>query len=160
MVFVYAILFLLWVLLTGSMAVDELYVGAIVALVVTAVSRPHLGVFAAVRLTPSAPMHLLAYLGYFLIALIKANFDLAARVLSPSLPIEPRLVTLQTDLESPLGRMLLANSITLTPGTLTVDVSGRELLIHFVYSPENEAHYQLQDKVVAGFERHIRGFLK
>ena len=50
---------------------------------------------------------------------LAANLDLARRVLTPSLPIRPAMVLVSTSLRSDLGRLVLANSITLTPGTLT-----------------------------------------
>ena len=51
-------------------------------------------------------------------------------ILSPRLTPEPRLVRFRTDLKSGLAKVMLANSITLTPGTITVTVEGNEFLIH------------------------------
>ena len=93
------------------------------------------------------------------IALVRANFDLAARVLSPSLPIRPAMVEVRTSLKSPLGKMLLANTITLTPGTLTVDVIGDRLLVHWVYCPEGMSTEEATAQIAARFEKHLGGFL-
>ena len=57
---------------------------------------------------------------------------MARRVLSPSLPLSPEIVEVQTGLESSLGKLLLANSVTLTPGTLAVDVIDDRILVHWV----------------------------
>lgn len=157
--FVFAILLLLWMLLAGSLHAQEWIAGLVVAALVTLISRPHLHVFSGVRLRPAALFHLVLYLGHFLSALVRANFDLAGRVLAPSLPIKPRLVEIDTQLTSPLGRMLLANSITLTPGTLTVDVQGPTLTIHCVYCPLQLDQAQITRQVAARFEKHIGGFL-
>jgi len=116
-IFLFATMLLLWILLTGSLALDELFAGIMVAAVVSLISAPYINIFDGIRYTPTAIVSLLTYLGYFFIALIKANFDMAHRVLSPSLPISPELLEIDTKLESRLGQMLLANSITLTPGT-------------------------------------------
>ncbi|MDP3014424.1 MAG: Na+/H+ antiporter subunit E [Candidatus Subteraquimicrobiales bacterium] len=62
------------------------------------------------------------YLLALIIEIIKANIDVAARVLSPSLPIQPHIVKYRPQLKEDLPRTVLANSITLTPGTLTVDI--------------------------------------
>ncbi len=62
------------------------------------------------------------YLLALVIEIIKANIDVAARVLSPSLPIEPHIVKYRPRLKEDLPRTVLANSITLTPGTLTVEI--------------------------------------
>ncbi len=160
----YSIVFLssllLWVLLTGSLATEELLAGLLVALVVSAVSRQQLGVFNGLILSPRAFLFLIAYLVYFFYALLRANFDLAGRVLSPSLPIRPGFVEVRTGLTSSLGRMLLANSITLTPGTLTVELQEERLLVHWINVPEEADRQAVTEAVAGGFERWISGFLK
>ena len=120
--FLFATMLLLWILLTGSVTPDELIAGFIVAAVVSLISAPYISIFEGIRYTPRALVSVFTYLGYFFIALIRANFDMARRVLSPSLPISPGLLEVETQLESKLGQMLLANSITLTPGTLAVEL--------------------------------------
>jgi multisubunit Na+/H+ antiporter MnhE subunit len=70
------------------------------------------------------------YYGYFIKELVKSNLAIAGVVLSPSLPINPGIVKVRTKLKTRMGRLMLANSITLTPGTVTVDLQGDELLVH------------------------------
>lgn len=158
----FLLFWLVWLLLVGSLARDELIAGAVVAAVTALISRPYLHLLDALRLSPSALLSLLRYLGYFFIALLRANVDLAYRVLSPSLPINPGMIEIRTRLASPLARMLLANSITLTPGTLTVDMDGDRLLIHCVNCPDQDAD-DLKHGISASvrqFEKHIGGFLR
>jgi len=64
--------------------------------------------------------------------IIKANFDVAYRVVHPKMPIKPGVVVIKTSLKSDIGKLILANSITLTPGTFTLDVIGDKLLIHWI----------------------------
>nr|WP_264475396.1 Na+/H+ antiporter subunit E [Halorubellus salinus] len=71
----------------------------------------------------------LAFLPYLLWAVVRANLSMVAVVLSPKLPIEPSVVRIPAP-EGRIARALLANSITLTPGTLTVDVTDDELVVH------------------------------
>jgi multicomponent Na+:H+ antiporter subunit E len=150
----------LWLLLTGSLQRQELLAGALVALVVTLVAGPRLAILSGLRLTPAAPLHLARYLGHFAVALVRANLDMARRVLSPSLPIRPAVVEVRTALRSTLGRLLLANSITLTPGTLAVDVRDDRILVHWVdCAPEADLEAATA-AIAAGLERHIRGFLR
>lgn len=155
-----AVLVLLWVLLTGSLQRDELIAGLVVAVLVTLIAGPRLAVLSGVRLAPLAPWYLLSYLGTFFLALIRSNLDMARRVLSPSLPIRPAVVEVQTRLQSPLGRMLLANSITLTPGTLSIDIQGDRILVHWIDCPPGTDLEAATQAISQTFERHIRGFLK
>ncbi len=157
---VFLSVYLLWLLLAPHLDGPELLVGAIAALVVTLASAPYAGLFSALRLTPTAPLHLLGYLGYFFTALIRANLDVARRVLSPALPIRPAMVEVRTSLASPLGRMLLANSITLTPGTLSVDIDDDRILVHWIDCAPGTDLETATRQIAEGFERHIRGFLE
>lgn len=155
-----AVLFLLWVLLAGSLRQDEVIAAVVVAALVTLIAGPRLAILSGVRLTPLAPMHLVLYLVTFVVALIRSNLDVARRVLSPSLPIRPGVVEVETRLQSPLGRMLLANSITLTPGTLSIDIVGDRILVHWIDCPPGIDLVQATRAISESFERHISGFLK
>ncbi len=72
------------------------------------------------------------YLIVFIIALINSNLDVARRVLTPSLPINPGIVKFKTKLTTNYSKMVLANSITLTPGTLTIDIVDDTFYIHWI----------------------------
>jgi multicomponent Na+:H+ antiporter subunit E len=72
------------------------------------------------------------YLGVFLGELILANLNVLRLVLTPRLDIHPGIVEIRTRLKSPIGRLALANSITLTPGTLVVDIRGDSLFVHWI----------------------------
>ncbi|HBG95944.1 MAG TPA: cation:proton antiporter [Chromatiaceae bacterium] len=156
----FAVSVLLWLLLAGSLDKQEWVAAVAAGLLVTLLAAPRLGIFAGIRLTPMAPIYLVLYLGRFFAALIVANLDLARRVLTPSLPIRPALVEIGTKLQSPLGRMLLANSITLTPGTLVIDVCDDRLLVHWIDCPPGTDLEQATHAIASDFERYIEGFLK
>lgn len=158
--FLFATMLLLWILLTGSLAVEELIAGLIVAAVVSLISAPYISIFDGIKYSPMGLISVFTYLGYFFIALIRANFDMARRVLSPSLPISPELLEVETRLESKLGQMLLANSITLTPGTLSVELRHNKILVHWIAAPEGISLQQATRDIASGFEKHISGFLK
>ena len=64
--------------------------------------------------------------------MLKANFDVARRVIAPSLPINPGIVTFKTKLKSDYAQMVLANSITLTPGTLSIDIIDDTFYVHWI----------------------------
>jgi multicomponent Na+:H+ antiporter subunit E len=72
----------------------------------------------------------LLYLPWLLKEILVANCNVAKVILSPSLPISPIMVVFGSTQETDLGRALYANSITLTPGTITTGVEGDQLEIH------------------------------
>ena len=76
----------------------------------------------------------LYYIPVFLWECLKANIDVAYRVLHPDLPIRPGIVKIRTDLKSDIALTFLANSITLTPGTMCIDINKEEgvLYIHWI----------------------------
>jgi multicomponent Na+:H+ antiporter subunit E len=64
------------------------------------------------------------------VEIVKSSFDVARRVLSPSMPISPTVFEVDTSQHTMVGRVVYANSITLTPGTVTLDVQGDRLRVH------------------------------
>jgi multicomponent Na+:H+ antiporter subunit E len=83
------------------------------------------------------PIHLTfravsSYWPWLLWEIAKSNIDVARRVLDPALPISPTLVRLTPTQKSDLGLVVYANSITLTPGTITIDVEPGTLLVHAI----------------------------
>lgn len=62
--------------------------------------------------------------------IVKANLYVARRILDPKLPIEPTLVRVKTSQRSELGQVVYANSITLTPGTVSMRVGEGTILVH------------------------------
>lgn len=149
-----------WLLLVGTLDRQELVAGVLVAAAAAVLALNHAPIFSGFRLTPAAPLWLLSYLVALAVALVRANLDMARRVLTPSLPIRPTIVRVSTSLRSDLGRLVLANSITLTPGTLTVDVQDDALEVHWIDCPPGTDLDRATRAIAAGFERHLRGFLK
>ena len=158
--FAFVALLGLWLLLVGNLQEQEVIAGVIGSLLIILVVGPRLGIFSGIRFSLAAPVHFLFYLGHFLVALVRANLDVARRVLSPSLPIRPGVVEVKTRLTSNLGRLVLANSITLTPGTLSVDVQGDTILVHWIDCPPGVDIDAATRAIVGSFDRHISGFLK
>lgn len=143
--------FILWLLLTWTLNSQNLIAGAVAAFVVALVfgdifvQKPG-KCFQAARW-----FWFLQYLYIFIWECIKANFDVAYRVLHPSMPIKPGIVKVKTGLKSEIARMMLANSITMTPGTLTVDIDGEYLYIHWIYVQATGIE-EASEKIVGKFE--------
>jgi len=129
--FLFVFLMIFWLLLTG-LEIQELAAGLIVSLLITLFLAKKITVFEDVKITFRSLYYGLAYIFVFLFELVRSNFDVAFRVLHPKLPINPGIVKVKTKLRSKLGRIILANSITLTPGTLTVEIKDDFFYIHWI----------------------------
>lgn len=73
---------------------------------------------------------LVLYVPWLLWEIVKANLDVTRRILSPRLPISPRIMTVHSSQRRELARVIYANSITLTPGTVTIDLRGPVFTVH------------------------------
>ena len=133
--FLYLFIFLLaiWIILTNTFQYEELLTGILISFVLTLILSKN---YQKLGLPPIGLKRLVYFIIYVLVLLkeiIKANFDVAYRVLHPKMPIKPGVVIIKTGLKQDIAKMILANSITLTPGTFTLDIKGDELLIHWIY---------------------------
>jgi len=125
-------LFLVWLMFTSTLFWQEVIVGAAVSMLLSLMSVRLFTCCTLSILNPVKIFWMVWYFFVFLKALVIANFDVARRVISPSLPINPGIVKFKTKLKTNYSKMVLANSITLTPGTLSVDVVGDTFYIHWI----------------------------
>jgi len=144
-----------WLLMVGTFDPAELLVGLLVACLTAWLSKQHLHILDAFKWHPAMLFYLIIYISIFLWTLVRANIDVARRVLSPSLPIDPGIVEVETHLQSDLGKLLLANSITLTPGTLTVDIIDNRLQVHWIDSCSGQDIHHATASIAAQFEYHL-----
>ncbi|GAP08114.1 multisubunit sodium/proton antiporter, MrpE subunit [Anaerolinea thermolimosa] len=95
------------------------------------------------------------FIFFFLKELTLANLRMARTVLAPRLPLRPAVVSIPVELQSDAAIALLMNLLTLTPGTLSLDISGdrKTLFVHTVWL-ENEEDFRREIK--EGFERRVR----
>ncbi|MEZ5479588.1 MAG: Na+/H+ antiporter subunit E [Thiolinea sp.] len=145
---------LFWLMLSSRLDTDVLLIGSLISGMITLLYRDGLSFFTEFRFTPAAVLAGFRYYGYFFKELFKSNLKLAAVVLSPSLPVNPAIVKVRTRLKSRMGRLMLANSITLTPGTLSVELEGEWLYVHWVRMEASDIE-QATAKIVSGFESYL-----
>jgi multicomponent Na+:H+ antiporter subunit E len=122
-------LFLIWLAWSGHYEPLTVALGALSCLLVVAITV-RMGMFRNVRGFIEYPIRSLRYFPWLALQILKANLEVARRVLHPRLPISPVLVRIKAGQKTAIARVLYANSITLTPGTVTVDLSGDELTVH------------------------------
>ena len=136
--------FIVWLLLAwpfaegqidGQIVIAGLVASAIVAFLFHEVLPEEHHVF----VSPKRIFWLMIYLPVFFYYVIMANFDVVYRALHPKMPIKPGIVKVKTKLKSESGITALANSITLTPGTLTVDLTDDGFLyVHWINVKSDE----------------------
>lgn len=124
------IVFAFWLAVSASLALEDLLVGAVLSGLLGWWSARFLWSGAAPWLAPRQVLALLRYLGVFGVEVLRSAAHVARVVLDPRLPIRPRLVVCETRLRSEAARVAFAQSLTLTPGTLTIDMNGGTFLVH------------------------------
>lgn len=116
-----------WILLTWSFAGQELITGAVVSLAVALFSaRFFIHDKAARLIKPKNLGSLIVYVFVFLWELIKANVDMAKRCFGGCRNVNPGVIKVPVDLNGDYAEAMLANSITLTPGTITLDIAEQD----------------------------------
>ncbi|MCF6334275.1 MAG: Na+/H+ antiporter subunit E [Spirochaetales bacterium] len=143
-----------WLLLNASLSPVVIVSGLIVTAIIAIFFSARNPVFKDMKLNPKAIIYFFLYFFVFTFELFKANLDVAKRVISPKLPINPGIVEVRTRLTSKIGRLFLANSITLTPGTLTVDIKNDSLFIHWIDVSSTEIE-GAKKKIVENFEKNL-----
>jgi multicomponent Na+:H+ antiporter subunit E len=133
-------LFVLWLLLTSSLHWQELAVGGALSLILALFLGKSYVALGLPPLSIKRIWFVLLYVIVLSVEVVKANLDVARRIVDPRLPIKPGIVIVKTGLRQDIAKMILANSITLTPGTFTLDIIGDQLLVHWIdVSVENTA---------------------
>ena len=118
------LLFILWVILNGKITSEVLILGVIFSLAITVFAQRFF--FREKKNTKhiiKESFMTIAYIGVLIVEILKANFAVLTIMLSSEIEIEPCFCYFKTNLKEPIHRILLANSITLTPGTITVELS-------------------------------------
>lgn len=148
-----------WLLLTFEFTVANIIVGA-VASIISALFFGRIFVTNVYKLLqPRRYFWFIIYLFVFFWECLKANVDVAYRVLHPAMPIRPGIVKVKTTLKSDMAKMLLANSITMTPGTISVDIIDDYLYIHWIYirSEDPEVYTPI---ITGAFEKYIKRIIE
>ena len=134
----FVLAFVIWILLTwpfvdGEIDLQVVIAGLIASVIVAVLFHEILPKEHRVFISPVRIFWVLVYVPVFFYYVMKANLDVVYRALHPKMPIKPGIVKIKTALKTESGITALANSITLTPGTLTVDLTDDGFLyIHWI----------------------------
>ena len=124
------ILFVVWSAANGSLDIGVMIVGLILTLVIAVFTIRICPIWRDSRLTPAAAVGLLLYTAVFLREVIRSNLEMLRYVYSRKLELTPGILPIRTHLTSRMGRLVLANTITLTPGTMVMEIEGDTLFVH------------------------------
>jgi len=151
--------FIVWLLLSWQPGVQHIIIGIPVALFVSFMTadffaEKHSSLFR----NPLRYLWFIYYIAVFIWECLKANVDVAYRVIHPDLPIRPGTIKVKTSLRSDAGLTFLANSVTLTPGTTSVDIDRDNgfIYIHWLYVKEDYDRSAMKLGVVEKFENILR----
>lgn len=154
----FIVLWAVWLLIAGF-SINELLLGGVVALILAFILTKHVNYSFNLAIIPGLLKFIFIYLPIFIYKLVAANLDMAYRVLSPKLPIRPAIVKVPTKIQSEMGKLVLANSITLTPGTLSLDAEDDHILVHWVNVQGTTAD-EHQSHISKSFENVLGGIFK
>lgn len=154
-IYVLVINFVFWLLLTETFHYQSLVAGIIVSLF-TAILFFGYYLFPGSKLfEPKRYLWFLAYIPFFAVSVVKANLDVMYRVVHPDRPLNPGIVKIKTTLKTNIGRTLLANSITLTPGTMSCEIVDDNLYIHWIDVKATDEE-QASRKIAQPFEKYLK----
>lgn len=127
-----------WLLLSGLFKPLLMSLGAFSVLLVLVLAH-RMRVVDAETHPVWAALHYVPYWPWLTVEIVKSSIEVARRVLSPSMPISPTVFEVRSSQKTMVGRVVLANSITLTPGTVTLDIDGDRLRVHALSQDTVEA---------------------
>jgi multicomponent Na+:H+ antiporter subunit E len=143
-------LYMLWLLLSQSYNAFHMTLGLVASFLVALLNTEG----GRSRLENVRWTRLLAYLPWLMWRILQSGVHLSYLILHPRLLIDPKLIRYRTNLQDEAGVVLLGNSITLTPGTITADVSSRDLVVHAMddASADDLTSLRMEQRIAGVFE--------
>jgi len=151
------VMFAFWILLSGEFTFILITSGVVASLITAYLSHDIFVGKADLKTETGRVFKFIVYIPWLLWEIILANVEIAYLVLNPKPLVDPQIVRFKNDLKTDLGIVTLAHSITLTPGTVTVEADREEFVIHAIWqkSAEGIIGGEMQRKV-----KKIEGELK
>ncbi len=142
-------MFIFWILLSGEFTFILITSGVVASLITAYLSHDIFIGKADLKTETGRVFKFIVYIPWLLWEIILANVEIAYLVLSPKPLVDPQIVRFKNDLKTDLGIVTLAHSITLTPGTVTVDANREEFVIHAIWqkSADGIIGGEMQQKV-------------
>ncbi len=143
------VMFLFWILLSGEFTFILITSGVVASLITAYLSHDIFVGKADLKTETGRVFKFIVYIPWLLWEIILANVEIAYLVLNPKPLVDPQIVRFKNDLKTDLGIVTLAHSITLTPGTVTVEANREEFVIHAIWqkSADGIIGGEMQQKV-------------
>ncbi len=154
-VLLFIFLFAIWLLLTLNVSTPNIAAGVVASAVVTVFFTKYSLKTEKKLIQVQRYFWALLYLFIFLWECIKANIDVMYRVIHPKLPVKPGIVKVKSVLKTDIAKVFLANSITMTPGTITVDIIDDSFFVHWIYVHSRDPEIYTQ-KILGRFEKYLK----
>jgi len=151
----FILLMVFWLFITFSLEAGSLIIGGVCAAITAAIFGRYFVAGLPKLFQPLRYVWAVLYAFVFFWECIKANLDVAYRVLHPGLPIKPGIVKVKLNIKTEIGKAMLANSITMTPGTITIDIIDDYIFIHWIYVRTTDPE-EYSKKICGRFEKYIR----
>ena len=145
--------FVIYLLISLPLSPGELPAGIGIAVLISILMSRYLPINGKL-FNPLRILRAVIYLPVFIWKMVAANLQIAAVVIRPRLAVSPSIVKGKTGLATKGGKLILTSSITLTPGTLTVDVNEDDVFVHVVKKEKAE---DPEKDILKPFEKHIGG---
>lgn len=142
------LLFSMWMILTNNLEMANIFLGIIISFLVALL---YTKLFNQEEFAFINPFYLFLYILILIKNLLISNLQIAKKVLSKDMKLSPAIVGVKTELKNDWKKLLLANSITLTPGTLTLDIEDDVLYIHVLQCENLES----KERITKEFENII-----
>jgi multicomponent Na+:H+ antiporter subunit E len=153
-VWLWIVLMFIWLAANSSLAPESIVAGASISAVLAYALAHKLNAWWDIRFSPARLYHFVTYSGVFAVELVRANVNMMRYVFAPRIDINPGIVEIKTKLKTPVGRLALANSIALTPGSLVIDIQGDSMFIHWLDVKTTDP--EEATRLIAGpFEYHL-----
>lgn len=151
----FVVFLLLWIIFNGRITAEILVIGVLLSAALFAFCCRFMNYSVArdIRMFRLLPMAC-QYVAILILEILKANRQVLFFILTPRYQVEPQLVHFRSDLRTEFARVVLANSITLTPGTITVGLEGSDFYVHcldkeFAEGMDHSVFVELLEKMEA-----------
>jgi multicomponent Na+:H+ antiporter subunit E len=127
-------LFIVWLIFSGQYDLSHVVLGFILSCGVAWLNTGY----------PHSPFHhfplgrLVLFFPWLFLRIVESSLHMTKLILKPSLRIEPKLITYRSHLNHQAAVVMLGNSLTLTPGTITVEIEGNQLIVHAIDEASGE----------------------